>query len=212
MRISTKRANTILIGTALVAAISLAACSSTSDRVRLDGTGPQYPTVEALTAAADVVVVAIPTDSQRRTVEGDPEAGLPVVYREFTVGEVLFDPNGFVTSDTIDVSLLDTDQLLVDQQSDIRSGERLLLYLDRISAAEVTAIKPLEQVFTPLSYDNGILDVSEAGTLTARSSVLKALNDGDLDGAPANQQFQTSIDAVRAVIASANDATRADTP
>lgn len=176
-----KRVSSLAVGVALLAALGLASCSD--DRQVIHMSGPVYSSVEDLTAAADVVVVATATDSARRVVEGAGEredGGIPMMYRVFTVNEVILDPHGFISGDTIDVSLFDTDELIAEQESEIATGDKLLMFLDRVgadeqvAAGETNTIKPLTQVFSPLSSDNGIFDVTGADAITARSSAIGA--------------------------------------
>jgi len=188
-------------------------------RVRLSGSYAEYSSVEELAAAADVIVVATAGDIARRAVEGDsadPGSGIPMVYREFSVDDILFDPNGYIEGDTFYVSLFDTDKLIVDEQSDIKSGQRLLLFLDRVSADEVPAIRPLKQVFSPLSSDNGVFDVNDANEITARSPAVTSLrkdniqdnqpvvgSDGEERPTATSDAFSASLEQVREVIATA---------
>lgn len=176
----------LLVIAMLSLAIATAGCSSAGSatsitepaRIRLTGAYAEYSSIKALAEAADVIAVATAGAVARRVVEGDPDVpgtGIPMMYQKFSVDDVLFDPNGYVKSDTIYVSLFDTDKLIVDEQKDIGVGQRLLLFLDRVSADEVPAIRPLDQVFSPLSSDNGVFDVNDAGLITARSAAVKSL-------------------------------------
>ncbi len=194
MNPSTSRLGAVLMAVALVAAVATASCES-DDRQVFHVSGAEYSSVEELTLAADVVVVATANDTARHVVEG----GIPVVYREFAVDEVIFDSSGFVGEDTIDVSLFDTDELVVEQQSDIVEGQRLLLFLDQVSVEEVAAIKPLAQVFSPLSSDNAIFDVSDSGAITPRSRAITKMRAADT----ARSDFTGTLDAVREVTAEA---------
>ena len=203
----------LLMAATLVIAVSTTSCAD-DDRLLIHASGAEYSSVEDLTVAADVVVIATASDTARHVSEG----GVPVVYREFTVNEVLFDPSGFVKDDTIDVSLFDTDEVITDQQSEIVRGQRLLLFLGQVSAEEVATIKPLTQVFAPLSSDNAIFDVSDSGTITARSRAITGLWTGDtarssstVEVTPEGEEipqertstFTDTLDAVREVTAEA---------
>ncbi|GBD83913.1 hypothetical protein BMS3Abin02_00296 [bacterium BMS3Abin02] len=190
-------------------------------RIRLSGSYAEYSSVEELAAAADVIVVATAGDTAHRAVEGDPAnpgSGIPMVYREFSVDDILFDPNGYIEGATFYVSLFDTDKLIVDEQSDIKSGQRLLLFLDRVSADEVPAIRPLKQVFSPLSSDNGVFDVNDANEVTARSPAVTSLrkgesiqdkqpvvgSDGEERPTATSDVFSASLEQVREVITTAS--------
>jgi hypothetical protein len=173
----TKRLTAALTGVALIAAVGAASCSSDNRQV-IHASGPEYSSIEGLSTAADVIVIATATDSARHVIVGEGDGGIPTMYRVFTVDEVLFDPEG-VVGDTIDVTLFDTDEVIFDGESEIATGQELLMFLDRVTADEVAAIRPLTQVFSPLSSDNGIFDVSDSGTITARSSAIRKLRAAD---------------------------------
>ncbi len=215
----TKRLTAALTGVALIAAVGAASCSS-DDRQVIHTSGPEYSSIEGLSTAADVIVIATATDSARHVVEGEGDGGIPTMYRVFTVDEVLFDPEG-VVGDTIDVTLFDTDEVIFDGESEIATGQELLMFLDRVTADtadEVAAIRPLTQVFSPLSSDNGIFDVSDSGTITARSSAIRKLRAADETVADSpvqvtpegeeipeeqSRSFTSSLSEVRSVISTA---------
>lgn len=189
-----------------------------TERVHLFGTHAEYSSIEALAKASDVVVVATVGDDVRRAIEGDPDvpdSGIPMMYREFSVNEVLSDPSGYVQGDVIYVSLFDTDKLIVDEQKAIASGQQLLLFLDRVSVDEVPAIRPLDQVFSPLSSDNGVFDLSSTGEITARSPAVVSLlanagtrgsetvvvgPDGEEKPAPSTTAFSAPLAQIRDLV------------
>jgi hypothetical protein len=127
--------------------------------------------LEELGRTADLVVVGVVGEVVLRKVE--ETTGLPFTYLEFSVSQVLGEQPTALTLDNLIVSTIDTDELIVDSLSPLVAGQRVLLFMERIRAADAPeGLVPFDEIFVPLSHDNGVFDVTDRGEVTARSDIV----------------------------------------
>jgi hypothetical protein len=144
---------------------------SASPKPFFHGSKPAYESVEDLGGKADLVVVGVVGDVVARQAEETTD--LPFVYISFSVDQVLGNSLAAQNTDSVIVSILDTDKLTVDGLTPLVSGQRVLLFLEKISATDAPpGVIPFDEVFVPLSDDNGVFDVAADGSVTARSDVV----------------------------------------
>ena len=60
----------------------------------------------------------------------------------------------------------------------------MLLFLEKISAADAPpGVIPFDEVFVPLSDDNGVFDVAADGSISARSDVVVSMTNSGIEEA-----------------------------
>ena len=128
---------------------------------------PQY-TLEELVAVSDLVVQCTVRGVALRTVDHgtsealeDADAGVPLVLRRVRVQATLHGNS----NRTILVAVPDGMRLnLHGYTPDLRRGQSVLLFLQAVSAPGLTG----PNVYSPVSWDNGIFDANGAGAFTPR--------------------------------------------
>ncbi len=180
------------LAVALVAVAGAAWVGSVRDTrpPRIAGSYPAYESVEALADRADLVAVGTVGGVATRQVEDT--TGLPFVYLDVELDQTLADSTG-LRHDRIIVSVPDTDELEVEGLTPLEPGQRVLLFLERITAADAPpGILPFDEVFVPLSRDNGVFDVAADGRVTARSPQVVAIRHTEVAGARPSLHGETS--------------------
>jgi hypothetical protein len=116
-----------------------------------------YTSIEELCASSNLDAVVSGTV---KSVAGhDTNKGIPLVFYEFEVSEVLF---GNV-DETIIISLIDTGTKvktsLDDSITPFIEGEKLLLFLGERDSSGLSCGSPFYHFYSPVSYDNGVFDI-----------------------------------------------------
>lgn len=160
---------------------------------------PGYETAAALTAASDVVVRG--TVGSLRGTETDDGGdgsgeGLPMLYFNFTVDEVLAGPD---PGSSLALAWLNTSD---PELSVLTPGDHLIIFAEYVTDTEAPGMTLETAVYVPLSGDNGVLDVTQ-NAVVARSPFLTSLEglpQGRQAGASDTEPLQTTLDALRAAV------------
>jgi hypothetical protein len=191
------RARRALVLSAAVCAASLAitGCrgSSGGDDPGMTADGPIYDSIEALTAAAEVVVLGSVGEVRGTEVDdgGNEDGdGIDVTFTSVTVDEVL---SGRATTvqagDTLAVGVSDA-------ASELSEGDEMVLFLEQLTHADAPGIDTEDVFYVIIGIDaNGAFDVQD-GAVIARSSNVRGL--ATVDDAESDEPFTTSIPELRA--------------
>lgn len=136
-----------------------------------------YGTVESLSKVSDVVAIGTigalagkGLDTGGNDAKG---AGVPMLYYEFSVESVI---SGTNVPSRIVIAWLDGEALGITDQGTFSAGQKLILFLDRVSGSSAAAPQGAAGPrFVVLSGDNGVLDVNGASAV-ARSNHLTRLD------------------------------------
>ena len=168
-----------------VSALLLTGCLSQS--VAADG--PTYDTVVALEAEADAVVVATVGELVGKEIDGggEPEVdgegeivGIPMEFWSVDVERVLAGD----APDTLTVAWIDQRTIRIEGRlSEFSVGDELVLYLVHQPADATPGLKSVEDVWVPLSGDNGVMDI-DGDKVIARSELLTGLTSPGKVGVP----------------------------
>lgn len=123
-----------------------------------------YPTVSDLSAAADGAVIGVVREVVETFLDDgcdpqtDPSTGKPFFYPRMDVFEVKVERwlSGEPKTEVIRVASLDPTSAVDPEWTPLESGERLLLFLVR----NVPCHEGIDELWVPLSADNGVFDVS----------------------------------------------------
>jgi hypothetical protein len=173
-----------VLGLSLIALVLSVALWPESDRgpILIEGSGPVFESIESLADEADLVVIGVVGGVTLRKIEESTD--LPFVYYDFAVKEVLGGSLSNKESDTIVVSTLDTDKVQLDQLSPLEVGQEVLLFLKEIKAADAPeGLVPFEQVFVPISDDNGVFDLINDNEVQARSTAVLSETESEVEAA-----------------------------
>jgi hypothetical protein len=111
---------------------------------------------------------AVVTGTVKGVAGHDKNKGIPLVFYEFEVSDVLF---GNV-DETIIVSLIDTSSKtktsLNDNVTQFIEGEQLLLFLGERDSSGLSCGNRFYHFYTPISYDNGVFDILPDGIVSPR--------------------------------------------
>lgn len=140
---------------------------------------PDYPSVEDLTQAADVVVLGtiskqIGTEFDRGG-NSEGSVGIPMKFHDVTVTQVLA---GDVDKSLV-LAWIDHAERPEEGLSDVKAGQQTLLFLERRTPAEAPGIKSQDEFYVPVGGDNGVFDV-DGDIATARSQNVTAMRAADL--------------------------------
>ena len=197
-----------LVSSALPSLVLLAACGTaqpgadtgkdTETQVHTEVSYETFDTVRALSTHSDVVVMGTVGDVLFRADDTGgndvPGAGVAMVYYEVTVNRVLSDDK---VDTTLVLGRLDADALGIDDQTPVRAGENLILFLDAISSTESPELSSgADALYTTVSGDNGVLDVA-GETVTARSPALTGLNYPDNKS---TEKLKTTVSDIQHVV------------
>lgn len=203
------RMRTTIAAPAILALASLAGCGSAGPgtygaddaepSVHTRVTYEAFESIRSLSVSSDVVVTGTVGDVLTRADDTGGNtatgAGVPMVYYEFQIDRVL-------SNDKVDpvvvLGRLDADALGINEQTVVRAGQDLLLFLDRVApTTESNNAVNAGVVYTTLSGDNGVLDIS-GDTATARSAVLTGLHDANVKDAA--EPFTATISSIQRVV------------
>jgi hypothetical protein len=125
-----------------------------------------YSSIEELCASSNLDAVVIGT--VKGIADHDVSNGIPVVFYEFEVTEVLHG----VADGTIIVSMIDTSTeiktSLDDSVTPFIAGEQLLLFLGERDSSGLSCGSPFYHFYTPISYDNGVFDILDGDIVSPR--------------------------------------------
>lgn len=169
-----------LIATLSVVLLSSAGCSEAKQHADFDY--PTYRSVQAMNDNSDATVlgtvgelIGTELDNGGNPERGDEgqEQGTPLAMYGFTVERVL---RG-AAPQQINVAWLDVERLAnSDQIRPLKPGQKVVLWLDHLSQEETPGLELVDDVWVPLSGDNGVMDV-EGDRVMARSADLVAIDD-----------------------------------
>lgn len=137
---------------------------------RIEGDGPDYDSVAALSQASDAVVVG--TVSKQQCVAGSPQGGVEMTYlvSEIKVEQVLSGEQA-ATTGAMSVVQLPGKQ---GSSTPLVSGDHVVLFLSEEDPGESALTEALGTHWTPVAWDNGVADVDEDGsTLAFRGGPLR---------------------------------------
>ncbi len=140
---------------------------------------PDYPSVEDLAQAADVVVLGtigeqIGTELDRGG-NSEDSIGIPMKFHEVMVTQVVA---GDVNK-TLVLAWIDHAERPEEGLSDVKAGQQTLLFLERRTSAEAPGIKSQDEFYVPVGGDNGVFDV-DGDIAIARSQNVIAMRAADL--------------------------------
>ena len=132
---------------------------------------PVYTTVEDLAADANLIVygtigpvVSRQIDYGSATMKTD---GIPMVFHQVKITETLKGP----VHHTVVVAVPDKDKIaFVGHSPDLKRNQGMILFLQSESATTAPGVTPLDNMYTPLSLDNGMFDQKLSGSFKPRQS------------------------------------------
>lgn len=181
MKAQPLRLRRLLVPTLLVSVVSLSACSELRGRQDADMAMQAFDSVESLTARSQRIVVGVVDGPGRPSVDygtdrdanGKPiNPGVPVVVYDLAVERDLI--RSLDASRTISVVYpANTDSS--DGATPLSSGQRVVLFLAWFPK---TGVDGLQSAYVPISYDNGVLDVTPTGAVARSAALTSVTRDG----------------------------------
>lgn len=143
---------------------------------------PDYATVDALRAVSDAIVVGQVGESIGKFEDrggdpefdefGDPIPGIPMEVFAFNVSRA--STSEIAVGDTIPVLWVDLDAVNSDDLTRLHPGDELVLFLEHLTPASAPDLAKFgDEVWVPVSGDNGVMDVGSDGSASPRSSVVE---------------------------------------
>lgn len=141
-----------------------------------------YPSVEALEGASDVVVAGQLGESIGEFEDrggdpevdefGDPIPGIPMEVFSFTVSRSSI--LEIAPGDVIPVLWIDLDAVNAEGVTPLRAGDDVVLFLKHLTPASAPDLAKFgDEAWVPVSGDNGVMDLNSAGDAAhPRSSVM----------------------------------------
>jgi hypothetical protein len=196
-----------LFGSVLTALALMAAggCGGPSHEVaQMETSGRLYPSIEALTEAADLAVVGHVSRVVAKEIDGGggPETrenaaeGIPMVFYEFIVTKTV---KGNVPGGKLILGAVDLTRISVLEESELRTGQEVLLYLLRRTPATSPGISSVGTHYVTLAGDNAVFDLVE-GVATARSDAVRGLT-GDAMRGSATSPLSVPLSDIQRVAA-----------
>lgn len=143
---------------------------------------PAYPTVEELRDVSDAVVVGQVGESIGSFEDrggdpefdefGDPIPGIPMKVFAFKV--LRASTPEIAVGDTIPVLWVDLDAVNSEDLTRLHLGDEVVLFLEHLTPALAPDLAKFgDEVWVPVSGDNGVMDLGSDGSASPRSSVVE---------------------------------------
>lgn len=165
-------------------------------------TRPTYASVSSMAKASELVALGRMGSlvTKREDNGGNPGTpGIPMAFYGFTVEKSL--KGAEPASRDIVISWFDVDKVDAGVLPLPAAGRKVILYLDRLEASEVPGLADLAPLYSPVAGDAAVLEVDEAGLVTARVNELHGLFVEDESKPLQDEPFRSTVEQVSAASA-----------